>query len=958
MSQKQLNASVRLNTSQAEKSLDRLSKKINQINKAFNNVKTGNLDNQLQNSTKAASNLNNKLNSANKNASRLSNAYNKVHGLGVKIGNKVREWASNQRNVTLATRGTNSALSAVWSKLKGIAATYLGIMGMRGMVNTTDTIISAENKLNYLNGNDASLTQEAMNKMYSSAQKVRMSYTDMMSNVSKSMVLAGDAFENNIDNAIRFQEIMAEAYAVGGASAAEMSSSMYQLIQALGAGTLAGDELRSVREGAPLAYKAIEKFAQGVYNTKESLKELGSQGKITSDMVVAAVMNAGDQMDASFAQTAQTFAQTWNQIKNVAVKAFEPIARMLRESLNKAIDNGLIQKIEKVFTFISKTLQIIGALIGKVFSIAFGWIAKNWDWLKNILITGLIMLAGYFVFLAAQAIVSAIASIVAWMMLHPVLTGILLAIFALIYIFLMWRDASISTCEAIVYGLIAIGIAVAIVGILMGNWIMIVIGLVIILLGVMFNFFEQVCGGAWVVATFIGNLIQTILNMVVTVLMLIMAIVYNVLAFIANLVGGVVMVICTILNNLFVFIVRLCQGILNIFVTIIMLILVTIYNAIAIVVNLVSACASAIGAIFYNAFMYILNLISALSNVFGDFCYNVEIFFANLWAACSSTFWNFIGDVLTGLADLQPAIDALAKFMRIDSVNISGFASSAYSKASAAKSGAGNYRDLSASWDSGMNTHSYKDIGEAWSSGWGTMDFKGYDEAIDFGMNFFGDDFGSYGDIGDAWSSGFNAVDYLDLGKVFEKGSSLFGNGLVDWNAGDAYKEGFDWGAGIKDIIDAWGNGKLADVNVKLDGLFDKFSFNNIGESLGLDMDSMVIFPNGGGLDATSPTDLLSNLGDLGGAGKGDGGVGDKLGKIKDDTESISDSMALTEEDLEYLRKIAAMEWKKEYNNSTIKIDMNNNNTINSDSDLDGIVTKLAEKLYDELASVADGVYA
>ncbi len=72
----------------------------------------------------------------------------------------------------------------------------------------------------------------------------------------------------------------------------------------------------------------------------------------------------------------------------------------------------------------------------------------------------------------------------------------------------------------------------------------------------------------------------------------------------------------------------------------------------------------------------------------------------------------------------------------------------------------------------------------------------------------------------------------------------------------------------------------------------------------------------------------------------------------------MADSMDLTEEDLTYLRKIAEMEWKKEYTTAEIKVDMSNYNTINGESDLDGIVTKLADKLYEEMNVVAHGVYA
>ena len=52
------------------------------------------------------------------------------------------------------------------------------------------------------------------------------------------------------------------------------------------------------------------------------------------------------------------------------------------------------------------------------------------------------------------------------------------------------------------------------------------------------------------------------------------------------------------------------------------------------------------------------------------------------------------------------------------------------------------------------------------------------------------------------------------------------------------------------------------------------------------------------------------------------------------------------------------MEWKKEYTTASITVDMSNYNTINGESDLDGIVTKLADKLYEEMNVVANGVYA
>ena len=277
---------------------------------------------------------------------------------------------------------TNSIVGALVSKLKGLAATYLGVMGARALVNNTDTYISAQNKLNALPGGSPEMTEAAMDKMYAASQRARTGYADMMANVSKSMTLSGKSFDNNIDNAIKFQEIMGKTYALGGASANEQSQSMYQLIQSLGAGRLQGDELRSMLEGAPLAAAEIEKFAQEVYNTTESIKELGSQGKITSDLVVAAILNSEQKISEAFENTAMTYTQAWTMIKNTAFQSFRPVYEMLKNALNSEFGQAVINGIGIALQVVAKVLITVFNLIGKVYN----FIVSNWGVIKNILI--------------------------------------------------------------------------------------------------------------------------------------------------------------------------------------------------------------------------------------------------------------------------------------------------------------------------------------------------------------------------------------------------------------------------------------------------------------------------------------------------------------------------------------------------------------------------------------------
>lgn len=365
------------------------------------------------------------------NTSQITNATNKATAATNRASNATNNWANGTNKVNSGLRKTGTIVDDITRKIRAMASTYLGVMGARALVQTSDAITGAENKLNYVNaqtmGNDIGYTTGAtgektfsnatldataatMEKIFRVSQQARTGYTDMISNVSKSMMLAGDAFNNNVDNAIRFQQIMSEAYTVGGASAAEQASSMYQMVQALGSGILAGDELRSVREGAPLAYKAIEEFAQGVYGSTESLKEMASEGKITSDIVVAGILSAGEKMDDAFQSTQMTFGQMWQVMKSDATHSFMPVFDEMRNQMNRLVQTGFLEN----FRSIMEHAAAVATFLVRVFGGALTFIAENWYWLRYIafgVFAAIVAYAGIAAFNAAKAFAASMASL-------------------------------------------------------------------------------------------------------------------------------------------------------------------------------------------------------------------------------------------------------------------------------------------------------------------------------------------------------------------------------------------------------------------------------------------------------------------------------------------------------------------------------------------------------------------
>lgn len=103
---------------------------------------------------------------------------------------------------------------------------------------------------------------------------------------------------------LRITELLAKAIKVSGASGVEAASAMTQFGQALGSGKLAGDELRSLLENAPYLMRQL---ADGIGVPVGALKDLGEQGKLTADVVVAALSRAATTIDADFKKLPQTF---------------------------------------------------------------------------------------------------------------------------------------------------------------------------------------------------------------------------------------------------------------------------------------------------------------------------------------------------------------------------------------------------------------------------------------------------------------------------------------------------------------------------------------------------------------------------------------------------------------------------------------------------------------------------
>lgn len=204
--------------------------------------------------------------------------------------------------------------------LKSLVASYISIHGLKKAVDLSDSLVSMRARLDRMN-NGLQTTQELETMIYQSAQRSRGSFTDTMGLVSQLGTMAGDAFSSSKE-IVQFAEQLNKQLALSGASGSSAQAAILQLEQGLASGVLRGDELNSVMEQAPALAKSIADYMQVSVG---ELREMGSQGQITADIVKNALFAAAKDTNAEFEKTPMTWAQVWTVASNTAVRALDPL---------------------------------------------------------------------------------------------------------------------------------------------------------------------------------------------------------------------------------------------------------------------------------------------------------------------------------------------------------------------------------------------------------------------------------------------------------------------------------------------------------------------------------------------------------------------------------------------------------------------------------------------------------
>ena len=309
-----------------------------------------------------------------------------VRSLAIAIGFKVNH--SNVKQVEQTTKRvktglervcdsadkTGNKIDSLFSKLSGLAM-FAGVsLTLGSIVKTIDEWKVIEGQVNNVTKSQQE-SKAVQKEIYNIASRTRQQYgstAELFTSVARN----AQELKKSTKDILLFTEDVSNAMLLGGGDASSQQAALVQLGQALGSGTLRGDELNSIMEQAPRLAKAI---AEGMGTTIGQLRQMGQEGKLTAQDVFKAIRSQSDRLKMELGKMPWTVGQASNKMQNALGKFFKEF-----EDKTGVIE-GMAKRMAKFADYIEK-LNLDNFIAGlRVAAIYFGVLFAMSKWSRFVM---------------------------------------------------------------------------------------------------------------------------------------------------------------------------------------------------------------------------------------------------------------------------------------------------------------------------------------------------------------------------------------------------------------------------------------------------------------------------------------------------------------------------------------------------------------------------------------------
>ena len=215
---------------------------------------------------------------------------------------------------------------------------------------------------------------------------------------------------------------------------------------------------------------------------------MAADGKITADIVKAAMFACADETNAKFESMPKTWSDIWTSMKNRAIKALDPVLAKINQLANS-------ERVQRTVNGLLRAFSVMAVVLAQVFDgvcAVYNFVADNWSWIGPIVmgIVGALLLYKTVMFIISAVEVAATIAKLA----YAAATGA--------------QVAATTAATAAQYGLNTAIWACPI------TWI---IALVIVLIVLVAIFFEQVMGAIYWLGALFKNVGLWIANVAIAI---------------------------------------------------------------------------------------------------------------------------------------------------------------------------------------------------------------------------------------------------------------------------------------------------------------------------------------------------------------------------------------------------------------------------------------------------------
>lgn len=277
---------------------------------------------------------------------------------------KIAEMALNDLSGGMSNfKNSSKSAGDGFTTLKGLAVnaitSIVGNIRQMGteLLKTVDFMTSATARINNMN-DGMQTTAQLQQLIFQSAQRSRGEYLATVDTVAKLGSLAGEAFANSKE-IITFTELMNKSFVLAGTGIEGQTAAMRQLTQAMASGRLQGDEFVTIIENAKPLAQAIANYMGIPFG---QLKELSSQGVISSSIIKNALFSIADDINNKYSAMPMTIGQMWTIASNNIINSMTPVLNAIAGGAQTIYENW--DKVAPVFVGITGAVLTMSTAYG------------------------------------------------------------------------------------------------------------------------------------------------------------------------------------------------------------------------------------------------------------------------------------------------------------------------------------------------------------------------------------------------------------------------------------------------------------------------------------------------------------------------------------------------------------------------------------------------------------------